>query len=83
MSTAKIFKHGGSQAIRLPKEFRFAGDEVFILKRGDDVILRPKPAPKFKSLAEVARYMRDQFPAGAEFPNRSQPAEQQMRSPSL
>lgn len=42
--TAKIFKNGRSQAIRLPAEFRFSGREVFIEKQGDAVILRPKPA---------------------------------------
>jgi antitoxin VapB len=40
--TAKIFKNGRSQAIRLPAEFRFSGTEVFIEKDGDKVILRPK-----------------------------------------
>jgi len=39
--TARIFVHGGSQAVRLPKEFRFAGEEVRIRKEGDKVILEP------------------------------------------
>ena len=34
MKTAKIFKHGNSQAVRLPKEFRFADDEVLIQRSG-------------------------------------------------
>jgi antitoxin VapB len=41
--TAKIFKNGRSQAIRLPADFRFSGREVFIEKKGNMVILRPKP----------------------------------------
>ncbi len=41
--TAKIFLNGRSQAIRLPKDFRFEGKEVFITKVGDKVILSPKP----------------------------------------
>ena len=41
--TAKIFKNGRSQAVRLPKEFRFDVEEVFIRKVGDQVILSPKP----------------------------------------
>ena len=41
--TAKIFLNGRSQAIRLPKEFRFEGKEVFITKVGDKVVLSPKP----------------------------------------
>ncbi len=39
--TAKLFTHGGSQAVRLPKEFRFDGAEVRIRKEGDRVILEP------------------------------------------
>lgn len=39
--TAKLFTHGGSQAVRLPKEFRFDGAEVRIRKEGDKVILEP------------------------------------------
>jgi len=38
---AKLFMHGGSQAVRLPKEFRFAGTEVVVRKVGDKVILEP------------------------------------------
>jgi antitoxin VapB len=37
---AKIFKSGNSQAVRLPKEFRFRSDEVEIFRRGDEVVLR-------------------------------------------
>lgn len=40
---AKLFANGRSQAVRLPKEFRFAGDEVFIEKKGNAVILTPRP----------------------------------------
>ncbi len=40
MSTARIFQSGNSQAVRLPKEFRFDVDEVEILRRGQEVILR-------------------------------------------
>ena len=39
--TAKLFTHGGSQAVRLPKDFRFEGAEVRIRKDGDKVILEP------------------------------------------
>lgn len=43
MKTAKIFKSGNSQALRLPKEFQFHTKEVDIFRRGNDVILREKP----------------------------------------
>jgi len=40
-STAKLFKNGRSQAVRLPKEFRLKGAEVKIRKEGEKVILEP------------------------------------------
>jgi antitoxin VapB len=40
-ATAKIFMHGRSQAVRLPKEFRLPGNEVRVSKVGDRVILEP------------------------------------------
>jgi antitoxin VapB len=42
MKTAKLFMNGRSQAVRLPKDFRFNCDEVFIHKQGDSVILTAK-----------------------------------------
>jgi antitoxin VapB len=42
MKTAKLFKNGESQAVRLPKEFRFAGTEVLIQRVGNAVVLLPK-----------------------------------------
>ena len=41
MKTAKIFKNGQSQAVRLPKEFRFEDDYVFVKKSGNVIILIP------------------------------------------
>jgi antitoxin VapB len=41
METAKIFWSGRSQAVRLPKDFRFEGDEVRIRRHGNAVILEP------------------------------------------
>ena len=83
MTTAKIFQHGGSQAVRLPKAFRFAGSEVVIEKRGDEVVLKPKREPKLKTLNDVARYMRDNFPQGADFPDIERPKQQQKRDLNL
>ena len=42
MRTAKIFKHGNSQAVRLPKEFRFDADEVVVKRAAGGVLLLPK-----------------------------------------
>lgn len=43
MTTAKVFRSGNSQAVRLPKEFRLKSKEVEILRRGDEIVLREKP----------------------------------------
>jgi len=45
MQTAKLFPNGSSQAVRLPKQFRFEGDRVFIRRMGDSVVLMPFHAP--------------------------------------
>jgi antitoxin VapB len=42
MATARVFKSGNSQAVRLPKEFRLRGKEVEIFRRGDEIVLREK-----------------------------------------
>ena len=42
METAKVFENGRSQAVRLPKKFRFDVDEVIVQKLGDAVLLAPK-----------------------------------------
>jgi antitoxin VapB len=41
--TAKIFMNNRSQAVRLPKDFQFNTQEVFIRKQGDEVVLSPRP----------------------------------------
>jgi antitoxin VapB len=46
MATAKVFQSGNSQAVRLPKEFRFQGKEVEIFRRGDEVVMREKEGVK-------------------------------------
>jgi antitoxin VapB len=42
MLTAKLFTNGKSQAVRLPKEYRFAGNEVGVTRVGEMVVLYPK-----------------------------------------
>ncbi len=42
MKTAKIFRSGNSQAVRIPKEFQMQGDEVEIQRKGELLLLRPK-----------------------------------------
>jgi len=42
MTTARVFKSGNSQAVRLPKQFRLNATEVEIFRRGDEIVLREK-----------------------------------------
>jgi len=42
MATAKVFKSGNSQAVRLPKQFRLKSKEVEITRRGDEIVLRER-----------------------------------------
>ena len=75
MKTAKLFKNGGSQAVRLPKEFRFAGAEVLVKRVGSAVVLLPKA----KSRDTLVQSL-DQFPA--DFMNeREQPRAAERREP--
>jgi antitoxin VapB len=60
MAKAKIFKSGNSQAVRLPKEFRFDAKEVEIFRRGDDVVLR-KPKRSLSRALAILREMPDDF----------------------
>ena len=60
MQTAKLFKNGQSQAVRLPKEFRFEGQEVFIKKMGNVIILLPTCSP-WDSFIESFEKFSDDF----------------------
>ncbi len=68
MQTAKLFQNGRSQAVRLPKAFRFEGvSEVVIEKDGDKVILTPGKRASIEQMIAAL----DEFEA---FPDRQQPA---------
>ena len=70
--TAKLFMHGRSQAVRLPKEFRFDGTEVYVRRQGEEVVLSRRPRASIQSLIDALGefepghpIVRDQPPAGA------------------
>ena len=69
METAKLFINGRSQAVRLPKDFRLPGNDVFIKKIGNIVILIPKDDP-WSSLVNSLDQFTDDF-----MENRVQPAQ--------
>ena len=56
MKTARIFKHGNSQAVRLPKEFRFNDDEVFVKRSEGGVLLLPKKITYEQIMAVVSQF---------------------------
>jgi antitoxin VapB len=53
VTTAKLFTHGGSQAVRLPKEFRFEGTEVHVRRVGAEVVLSARPPADAQALLDA------------------------------
>jgi antitoxin VapB len=75
-ATARLFLNGKSQAVRLPKEFRFRGDKVFIKRVGNAVVLLPYEA-SWQTLAESLERFSEDFMAEREQP------QSQTRDPPL
>lgn len=73
MKTAKLFANGRSQAVRLPREFRFDADEVFIRKYENIVILYGKEDPWAPLLNSLGKFTEDFME------DRNQPADHQVR----
>lgn len=73
MERAKLFQSGRSQAVRLPKQFRFGGSEVFVKRVGKAVVLLPTD-DAWDSLAQSLDLFSDDYMA-----ERQQPSEQQQR----
>jgi len=65
METAKLFKNGRSQAVRLPKKYSFSGDEVFVKKVNGVVLLIPKDEDPWKPLVDsLEKFSDDYFSSG-------------------
>lgn len=67
MQTAKLFPNGQSQAVRLPKEYRFEGDRVYIQRVGEAVVLLPYHRGwqvLFDSLGQFSADFAADFPRG-------------------
>ena len=56
MKTAKVFRHGNSQAVRLPKEFRFEGSEVLVKRLGQGVLLLPTTLTYEQIMAALGQF---------------------------
>ncbi len=66
METAKVFENGRSQAVRLPKKFRFKEEEVVIQQIGEAVILVPKSAMWKTFMEGIESFTEDIFEEGRE-----------------
>jgi len=68
MPTARVFQSGNSQAVRLPKEFRFNSQEVEIYRRGDEVILREHKGSAAEIFDILASFPKDFMTNGRDDP---------------
>jgi antitoxin VapB len=59
---ARVFQSGNSQAVRLPKQFRFRSKQVQVFRRGKDIVLRERPAKLTELLAALPSLADDAFP---------------------
>ncbi|MBI5968825.1 MAG: antitoxin [Deltaproteobacteria bacterium] len=71
MKTARLFRNGQSQAVRLPKEYRFSGNRVLIKRVGKAVILLPEKGPWTPLFESLSRFSEDFMES------RQQPGQQQ------
>jgi len=67
-TTAKVFLSGHSQAVRIPKEFRFKSKEVEISRRGNEIVLTEKPESLARAFDLLAGMSPDYFKDGRQQP---------------
>jgi len=66
MGTARVFRSGNSQAVRLPKQFRLKSEEVEIFRRGEEIVLREKDGTLVRAFDLLAGLPDDLSLAGRE-----------------
>lgn len=66
MTYARVFQSGNSQAVRLPKEFRFSADQVEIFRRGDEIVLRERPRDALEIFNVLSQLPEDFMSQGRE-----------------
>jgi antitoxin VapB len=59
MATAKVFRSGNSQAVRLPKQYRLKSKEVEIYRRGEEIVLREKRGTMTRAFELLANLPED------------------------
>lgn len=68
MQTASLFQNGASQAVRIPKEYRFEGKQVEIKKIGNNIVLRPIPKTWDSFFASLDQFSDDFMSDGRQQP---------------
>lgn len=68
MATARVFKSGNSQAVRLPKQFRLDVTEVEVFRRGEDIVLRPRQQGLARAFQLLAQLPDDLLASGRDDP---------------
>ena len=59
MKAARLFKNGQSQAVRLPKEYRFKGDRVLVKRVGNALVLIPLKEPWTPLIESLSQFSKD------------------------
>lgn len=59
--TARLFRNGRNQAVRLPREYEIDAEEVYIRRQGDSILLTPKPRT-WDAYFKSSRRLGDDFP---------------------
>ena len=67
MAIAKLFTNGGSQALRIPVQFRLPGKEAFIERRGEELVIRARPSAKERGKKTLADWFALRPVAPADF----------------
>ena len=57
-----VFRNGRNQAVRIPREFEFAGDEAIMRKEGDRLILEPAPPKSLLAVLKSLKPLEEEFP---------------------
>jgi len=68
MAITKVFRSGNSQAVRIPRQFQFDSDEVEILRRGGEIVLRERPRTLAQAFELLAGLSADFFQGGRKQP---------------
>jgi antitoxin VapB len=68
MATTKVFRSGNSQAVRIPRQFRFDCEDVEILRRGNEIVLRERPRNLSQAFELLTTLSADFFKGGRKQP---------------